>query len=435
MQKKRRLLFFIPTVLLFSLIVLAVAVFFALEYYATNAVKQEIDANIQELSPYVRVEYASMGVNWLAFTVNMKKVKISKPPLPGMITIDQVRVRDLTSIGTNWIPTVVALDNIVCKNEDARISIQQLVTSFSFTRIPTQEEAAKDWRVFWENLLAGDIKMKKLEFSDNKTQFHTDSIEADYSLERGNHRNSSLKITTLKLQKEDWQFHFDTFNLAASLDQDNLLSHLSKKVKNFSFKFPPDLVKSSTFLQQLTALGYDRLSFGVDLVYDYQPDTKDLRLAWDGSATNMGQLQFDLRLTDYNSPPVPLDGSLVQFLAFLEKLRTPAQDASLQGLKVFYRDFGLAPRLIKAEAQSRGQSPEEFIQNIFGTINTSLLILPLPAAVKEQVYAVNRFLQNPKEIQLAITCKKPVPLKNMEKGSPLLLLELLENTEVKITAQ
>jgi hypothetical protein len=432
MQKKSRLLIFIPTVLLISLIVIAIAVFFGLEYYATNAVKREIDANIQELSPYVRVEYDSLGVNWLAFTVIMDKVKISKPPLPGMITIDQVRVRDLTSIGIKWIPTVVVLDNITGNIQDARVNIQQFVTTFSLNRIPTQEEAAKDWRVFWENLLAGDIKVKKLEFSDKKTQFHTGALEADYSLVRGNHRNSSLKITTLKLQKEDVQFHFDTFNLSASLDQDNVLSHLSKQVKNFSFQFPPDLVKRSTFLQQLTALGYDRLSFGVDLDYEYQPDTKDLHLAWDGSATNMGQLQFDLRLTDYNSPPVPLNGSLVKFL---EKLRNPAQDASLQGLKVSYHDFGLAPRLIKAEAQSRGQSPEEFIQNIVGTINTSLLILPVPAAIKEQVYAVNRFLQNPKEIKLAITCKKPVPLKNLEKGSPLGLLELLENTEVKITAQ
>ena len=431
MQKKRSLLIFIPTVLLISLIVIAITVFFGLEYYATNTVKQEIDTSIQELSPYVRVEYDSLGVNWLAFTVNMDKVKISRPPLPGMITIDQVRVRDLTSIGIKWIPTVVVLDNLTGNIQDARVNIQQFVTTFSLNRIPTREEAAKDWRVFWENLLAGDIKVKKLEFSDNKTQFHTGALEAGYSLVRGNHRNSSLKVTTLKFQKEEVQFHFDTFNLAASLDQDNVLSHLSKQVKNFSFQFPPELVKSSTFLQQLTALGYDRLNFGVDLDYDYQPKTKNMRLAWDGSAANMGQLQFDLRLTDYDSPPVPLNGSLVKFL---EKLRTPAQDASLQGLKVSYHDFGLAPRLIKAEAQSRGQSPEEFIQNIVGTINTSLLILPLPAAIKEQVYAVNRFLQNPKEIQLAITCKKPVPLKNLEKGSPLGLLDLLGNTEVKITA-
>ncbi len=431
MQKKRSLLIFIPTVLLISLIVIAIAVFFGLEYYATNTVKQEIDTSIQELSPYVRVEYDSLGVNWLAFTVNMDKVKISRPPLPGMITIDQVRVRDLTSIGIKWIPTVVVLDNLTGNIQDARVNIQQFVTTFSLNRIPTREEAAKDWRVFWENLLAGDIKVKKLEFSDNKTQFHTGALEAGYSLVRGNHRNSSLKVTTLKFQKEEVQFQFETFNLAASLDQDNVLSHLSKQVKNFSFQFPPELVKSSTFLQQLTALGYDRLNFGVDLDYDYQPKTKNMRLAWDGSAANMGQLQFDLRLTDYDSPPVPLNGSLVKFL---EKLRTPAQDASLQGLKVSYHDFGLAPRLIKAEAQSRGQSPEEFIQNIVGTINTSLLILPLPAAIKEQVYAVNRFLQNPKEIQLAITCKKPVPLKNLEKGSPLGLLDLLGNTEVKITA-
>jgi hypothetical protein len=75
MQKTKKLLIIIPTVLLFSLIVLAVVAFFGLEYYATNIVKQEIDNNIQELSDHMRVEYDSMTVNWLAFTVNLKKVK------------------------------------------------------------------------------------------------------------------------------------------------------------------------------------------------------------------------------------------------------------------------------------------------------------------------------------------------------------------------
>jgi hypothetical protein len=435
MQKRKRPLFFIPSVLLFSLVFLAIVAFFGLEYYATTTVKQEIDNTIEELSKHVLVQYDNLGVNWLAFTVNLEKVKLSKPPLPGMITIDKVSVRDLTSIGIRWIPTVVVFDNIALKNEDATVSIKQLVTTFSLNRIPTQEEAAEDWTVFLDNLLAGNVKLKQVEFSDKTTQFQFDMAEADYAFANGNHRNSNLTINNLKLQQEGLQFHVDNFFLASSLDQNNVVNHISKKVKNFSFQFPTTLVKSNNILQKLTALGYDQLIVGIDLDYDYQPETKDLSITWDASATNLGRLQFDLLLTDYHSPPVPLNGGLVEFLAFLEKLRTPAQKASLQGIKAVYHDFGLVPRLIKAEAQSRGKSSEEFTQNLVGTINTSLLFLPLPASIKEQIYAVNRFLQNPKKIQLIITCKKPLPLKNLEEGSVAGLLELLENTEVKITTK
>ena len=91
MQKTKKLWIIIPAVLLCSLIVLAVVAFFGLEYYATNIVKQEIDNNIQELSDYMRVEYDNMTVNWLAFTVNLKKVKLSKPPLPGGTSLRRVK--------------------------------------------------------------------------------------------------------------------------------------------------------------------------------------------------------------------------------------------------------------------------------------------------------------------------------------------------------
>jgi hypothetical protein len=188
-------------------------------------------------------------------------------------------------------------------------------------------------------------------------------------------------------------------------------------------------------LEKLAALGYNRLAFGVDVNYDYQPDTKSLNLTWDTSAADLGRLQLDLHLTDYKSPPVPVDGSLVNLLNYLEQLQTPAQKASLKGFTARYQDFGLAPRLIKAEAQALGQTPEAFTQGLVGTINGSLALLPLPAALKEQVNAVNRFLLNPQEIQLAVTCKRPVRLKSLTEGSISGLLELLGNTEIKVTAK
>jgi hypothetical protein len=185
----------------------------------------------------------------------------------------------------------------------------------------------------------------------------------------------------------------------------------------------------------LTSVVYKRLAFGVDLKYDYQPDTKDLSIAWDGTAKDMGQLQFNLHLTDYHSPPVPVSGGLVRFLDYLGQLRHPAEKASLSGFTARYRDAGLAPRLIKAEAQSRGLTPEKFTQNLVGSINGTLALFPLPAKIKEQVHSVNRFLLDPKEIQLDITCKPPVRLKNLEEGSILGFLDLLGKTEIKITTQ
>ena len=435
MQNQKKLWFLIPAVVLFALVVLATAAFFGLEYYTTTVLKREIDSHIQDLSDYVRVDYDSLGVNWLAFTVDMHKVRLWKPPLPGTITIDKVAVRDFTSIGIRWIPTSVVLDNIVWANEDFKITSQRLATSFSLSRIPTEEEVDHDWKVLLDDLLAGEVKLDKLAFAGKETHLDIGNIKTDYAVAGGNHKNFGVNINNLKLQGGDVRLDSQIFSLAASLDQNNVLNHLSEKLKDVSFQFSRDLVKNVAFFEKLKALGYDRLALGMDLTYDYQPDSKNMNLLWDTSAADMGRLQFDLHLADYMSPPLPTNGSLVNLLNYLEQLRTPAENASLRGFTAKYQDFGLAPRVIKAEAQSRGLTPEAFTQNLVGSINASMAILPLPAAIKEQVKAVNRFLLNPKEIQLAITCTSPVHLKNLQEGSVSGYLELLGKTEIKITAK
>jgi hypothetical protein len=435
MPNKKRLLVLIPTVVLVSIAFLAVAGFFGLEYYATSILKQEIDRNIQDISEYVRVDYDSLGVNWLAFTVDMKKVRLSKPPLPGSITIDKVAVRDFTSIGIKWIPTVIVLDHIVLNNADFKITLQRLATSFSLKRIPSEEAIDQNWKVLWDNLRAGELKLDQVAYSDKETLLHIANLKTDYALSGGNQKNFAIEINNLKFHLANIRLDSQAFSLAASLDQNHVLTHLTKKIKDFSFQLPTDWAGTSPFLGELISLGYDRLAFGVDFTYDYQPNTKELNIMWDSSAKDMGRLQFDLHLTDYLSPPVPVNGSVVSFLDYLEKLRFPAEKASLRGFKAIYQDFGLAPRLIKAEAQAQGQSPEKFTQGLVGSINAALAILPLPAVVKEQVNAVNRFLLHPQEIQLAVTFKKPVPLKNLEGGSVRGFIELLGNTDIKVTSK
>ena len=434
MQNKKRLFFLVPAVLLLALVLMAGAAFFGLEYYATSVLKREIDSHIQEISDYVRVDYDSLGVNWLAFTVDLHRVRLRKPPLPGVITIDKVAVRDFTSIGIRFIPTVVTLDDIAISNEDFKITLQRLAASFSMSRIPSEDEIDQDWKVLLENLLAGEVKLDNVAYSDKETQVDIGNLKSDYALAGGNHKNFGLDIHNLKINSADLRLASQSLDLAASLDQNNVLNHFSKKVKDLSVQFPPGLAKDNPFLEKLTALGYNRLTLGVDLSYDYQPDTKNLNLMWDTSAADMGRLQLDLHLTDYQSPPLPVDGSLAKLLNFFEQLQTPAQKASLKGFTARYQDFGLAPRLIKAEAQAQGQTPEEFTRDLVDAINTSLFLLPLPA-LKEQVKSVNRFLLNPKEIRLAITCSSPVRLKNLQEGSVTGLLELLGRTEIKITAK
>jgi len=315
MRKPKRLLLVIPAVVLFSLLFLAVVAFFGLEYYATGVVKREIDYNIEELSQYMRVEYDSMGVNWLAFTVYLNQVKVSKPPLPGMVTIDKVSVRDLSSIGINWIPTVVVFDHIAYANEGTALDVQHLSTTFTLKKIPTQEEVASDWMVIWENLLAGKVTLKNLVLADKISNLQLRAEAADYLLDKGSPRHSSLKISDLGFQKEALQFHFEAYHLAATLNQNDVLTHMVQQIKDFSFQFPRGLTDRFPFFRSLTSLGYDRLAFGLALNYDYQPESKDLRFSWDASAADMGQLRVDLNLADYVTPPLPLNGGPVRFLA------------------------------------------------------------------------------------------------------------------------
>jgi hypothetical protein len=435
MQNRKRSIFFIPVVVLVSLFILAVAGFFGLEYYSTSVLKKEIDKQIQGISEYVRVDYDSLGVNWLRFTVDVNKVRLWKPPLPGRITIDKVAVRDFTSIGIRWIPTVVVLKDIVLDNEDFKISARSLATSFTLTRIPTEEEISQNWLVVLDNLSDGKIRLENVVYSDKETQVNIGNLKTDYAISRNNVKNIGVAIKNIKSQSATILLDSKAFSLTASLDNNDVLRHLSQKITDFSFHFPTDWAEGSPVLEKFSSLGYNRLVFGMDLNYDYQPDTQDLHITWDGMAKDMGALQLDLNLTDYQSPPVPVNGGLVRLLEYLGELRAPAEKASLRGFTARYRDFGLTPRLIKAEAQSQGLTPERYTQNLVGSINATLALFPLPAAIKDQVRAVNRFLLDPKEIQLAITCKPPVRLKNLERGSVLGFLELLGNTEIKITAQ
>lgn len=435
MQTKTRRFLAIPVILLIAVALIGGAAFIGVEYYATRVLKQEIDRQVKEISDYVQVDYDSLGANWLDFGVDMKNVRLSRPPLPGVITIDKVSVRDFTTIGIKWIPTVVVLNNIRLDNEDFKISAGRLATTFSFTRIPTQEEIDRNLMVFLENLQNGDLKLQDLAFSDKNTQLNIGVIKTDYALTGSNHRNFRLDINNLKVHAPEVRLASQAFSLAASLDQNRVLNHVAKQVKDFVLEVPPELARANPFLERLRDLGYNRLAFGVDVNYDYQPEAKSLSLVWDTSASDMGRLKLDMNLADFKSPPVPVDGSLARLLNYLEQLRTPVEKASLKGFTAHYQDFGLAPRIIKAEAQALGQTPEAFTQGLVGTISGSLALLPLPAAIKEQVNAVNRFLLNPQEIQLAITCKRPVRLKSLEEGSVSGFLELLGNTDIKITSK
>lgn len=428
-----RQLLIIPAALLL-LIFLAAAAFFGAEYYATSRVKSEINKHLQEVSQHVKVEYDGLGVNWLAFTVYLSKVKLSNPPLPGAVTIDRVRVRDLTSLGLNWIPTVVDFDQIAFDNQKTKLSIQHFSTSFFMTRIPSQKEVVDDLSTIFENLLAGDVTLENLSFSEKRTQLRLGGLAVNYGIGKEGSRNSSLQLSKLSYQKAEVKFDFHRVGLSASLNDQRLVTHLEKHVQKLSFKIPPEPARRNNVLQKLTALGYDHLTFNFDWQYDYQPKTKETNNVVAAAAENLGQLKIDLRGGDFDSPPVPLAGGLMSFLSFLDQVRTAQQEASLQSLKATYTDFGLMPRLIKAEAEARGQSPQEFTQDLVSNLNTVLLILPLPVALKKQVKAVNRFLLDPKEIQLTATFQKPLRLKELEQGSLDRVLKLLAHTDIKITA-
>jgi hypothetical protein len=199
-------------------VILPVTAFFVLEYYVTTTVKQEIDRNVQELSKYIRVEYDSLGVDWLSYSVIMKKVRLSKPPLPGTITIDRVKVRDLTSIGIKWLPTVVVLDNIKGTIVDTSVGIQRLAATFSLNKIPSQEELADDWTVFLRNLRDGRLDLEKLAFKDKETQFHVAAFTSQYAMTPGKDKNVDLKINRIDIQTGGMQLTSDAFGFAASLD-------------------------------------------------------------------------------------------------------------------------------------------------------------------------------------------------------------------------
>ena len=435
MLKKRSSWLVIPVIFLLTILLLAVAGFFGLEFYTATVLKKEIDQRIQDISDYVRVDYDSLSVNWLGYTVDMNKVRLYKPPLPGVVTIDRVAVRDFTSIGIRWIPTVVVLENIAGTNDEFKIAAHRLATSFTLSRIPTEEEIDNDWTVLLANLQKGSVNLDKFTFSDSEAKLAVDTLTTDFAEASGNRKNFGLGINNLQLQTTDVDLNSQAFGFSASLGPNNVLDRFSNKITDFSLKIPAGQAGRSPFFEELAVLGYDHVSLGSDFAYDFLPDKENLHLTWNASAANMGQMQFDVHLVDYHSPPVPVTGSLATMLDFFENLRAPVEKASLQGFTARYHDQGLVTRLIKSEAQAAGQTPEQFTQNLVNSVNATVGIFPLPAAIKDQVKAVNRFLTNPQEIQLDITCHQPVRLQSLQEGSLSDALELLSKTDIKITSK
>ncbi len=379
MSTKKRLLIVIPAVLLVSLVILAAVIFFMAEYYATAALKVEIDRNIKEVSKYVQVDYDSLGVERFSFAVKLTKVRLSKPPLPGIITIEAVKVRDFTSIGIKAIPTVIVLDNIAGAVEDASVGLQRLTAEFSLKKIPSQDEPADDWTAYLRNLRNGRLELDKMSFKDQENQFSLGSLRTEYSATAENDRRLALEINALNFQGGGMAINADALGFAASLDQHDVLSRLSKTVANVSFRIPDARAGDFVLFRQLASLGYKHLSLSGDFTYAYDKKTKNLGLTGNASGADMGRLHLDLRLSDFHSPPVPLDGRLATLVRFFEQLLQPARNAGFQGLKLVYQDFGLTPRLLKAEAQAGGKAPRPSPAPWWGPSTPACWSSPCPA--------------------------------------------------------
>ena len=271
---------------------------------------------------------------------------------------------------------MVVLENIAGTNDEFKIAAHRLATSFTLSRIPTEEEIDNDWTVLLANLQKGSVNLDKFTFSDSEAKLAVDTLTTDFAEASGNRKNFGLGINNLQLQTTDVDLNSQAFGFSASLGPNNVLDRFSNKITDFSLKIPAGQAGRSPFFEELAVLGYDHVSLGSDFAYDFLPDKENLHLTWNASAANMGQMQFDVHLVDYHSPPVPVTGSLATMLDFFENLRAPVEKASLQGFTARYHDQGLVTRLIKSEAQAAGQTPEQFTQNLVNSVNATVGIFP-----------------------------------------------------------
>ena len=171
----------------------------------------------------------------------------------------------------------------------------------------------------------------------------------------------------------------------------------------------------------LEELGYEpeETRADVELDYKFDPEGKDFYLrTLSYRVRGMGEMSLSLHLSNVDLE----SGALSLLLSFPQIL--------IHEARLSYRDDSLVPRLLKVTAEKRGISVEGLIEEITAEIEREVSRTE-DRITSEALTAFKEFLEDPKEISVIISPRRPVPLGKLKRAKdPAQLMKTL-NLRVK----
>ncbi len=154
----------------------------------------------------------------------------------------------------------------------------------------------------------------------------------------------------------------------------------------------------------LSQLGYTGIEADAEYAYRYDPIKNDLEIQQARiRVADMGQLEITARLNNLDLAVIKsVPSSPLTLVAML-----PA--VAISGITLKYRDDSMTQRLVQFGARQSGQSKEQFVSGLIDRLSLEIQ-KQNPPAVKDGLQAVQKFIENPAIIEVAVSPLQPVPL-------------------------
>ena len=404
---------FIKVILLAAAVLvfaLGLAVFATFSYIAQDS-KNRVEQDFAQASRHARVTYDSLGISWLNAAVSVKNLNVTMLMGNVRIQAENCAIRDLKLWGVDLLPPSYQFKNISISSplvSGGRINIGSL-------QIP-------------EVSRSGDL-LTRLRFSLKGLAL---KIDNDNTTESREVRKLGLDSINLNI---DWQYNY---NIAAKEKQGQLL--ISGIILDISRYQEP-------FVQNLKSMGYKTISITYGSKYKYKVAAKEQFAEINLGAADMGEVFISTHLSNvedlswlFKGDADPwrqleeiLKGSPVWLKKFTE-ITEAGKNVFLHDIQIGYKDRSLAKKLLAFAAKSQKMNVPQLAESINTAMELAVALLPLPSGLTAQIATVKQFINNPKEIKVEVTFKKPVQVGRLQLDTMQDVEKLLGQMDIKITS-
>lgn len=326
------------------------------------------------------------------------------PALSGLVGLDLMQLADFAYTGKDG--TTVSLGgadlNAVGTDGIGALTLRDIATAVPKKSAKESIKGSLDLLTF-QNIRFGSLKAMMDLASKTESGETPSPIEARKAILDGGTTIGFIEADGLKIENGDKTGGITTLAITNSDFLGALPRRVDLTVTNLNG--PVDIVGDSFLREELTAMGYDRLSLSGAITASWDTDrgdirVGDLRLVLD----DMAALTVDLRFGN-----LPLD--IFDDPASIEKrmMAGTIGDAS-----IVFGNLGVVEKAFDVEARKVGQEGDAFRKNIAGAIPLMMTFLKDPEMQKRFAPPIRAFLEDPKSLTITMKPRAPVPFSAFE---------------------